>query len=95
MTANSFQTQINLDQIRGKLRDALRSDSGKGGDGMLDTREVAERCGIKTATARRRLYALLNSGEVEAFDGEGNGLGKAILWRLKPAPTVSGEGEGT
>ena len=42
MTANSFQTQINLDQIRGKLRDALRSDSGKGGDGMLDTREVAE-----------------------------------------------------
>ena len=54
----------------------------KGDDGMRTTREVAEACGLRLGTARSKLWAAHEAGEVEAFDGGASGArGNEITWR--------------
>lgn len=67
------------------LERAAKRDGEKGGGrGVRDTREIADVTGLKIASVRRQLWKLVNAGLVEAYDGEGNGLGRAIFWAIKP-----------
>lgn len=68
--------------VKAALLRAIERDKEKGGDGTRDTREVADYCGFSLSATRRHLHALWKAKEIEAFDGEGNGMGKAILWRV-------------
>jgi hypothetical protein len=71
------------------LRNAMRRDAEKGGDGFRTTREVAEWCGIPIATARRRLWAAVGRREAMAFDGGASGTsGNPILWRQHVGSTA-------
>lgn len=62
------------------LGSAARRDAAKGGTGFRKTREVAEYCAISLASARRRLWAAVQAGTVEACDGGGHG--GPLEWRL-------------
>jgi len=66
------------DQILEHLEFAIRRDAAKGGDGWRSTAEVAERLSVKTPSARRALYELLDIGLLDYRAG----LGSALEWHL-------------
>jgi hypothetical protein len=83
MSANSFRTLNDRAAVLNALVRAANHDAEKGDpDGLRDTREVAGMCGFSLSRTRRHLWALAEDGKIDAFDGEGNGMGNAILWRV-------------
>lgn len=66
------------EKIIDSLERAWRRDMAKGGSGWLDTAEVAERLGVSTATARRRLEALFQADKIDASQDREGG---PIMWR--------------
>lgn len=86
MSANTFRTMNDGMAVKAVLVRAIERDKEKGGDGIRDTREVTDACGFSLSRTRRHLHALWDAGEIEAFDDEGNGMGKCILWRAKSEP---------
>lgn len=90
MTANSFRTLNDRAHVKGSLVKQIERSREKDGINTADTREVANRCGFSLSRTRRHLHALWDAGEIEAFDGEGNGMGKAILWGLAKVKELPG-----
>lgn len=63
------------------LRFAIRRDAEKGGDGTRSTVEIAERLGVKTATARRALRQLAEADKIDEYEPV-EGLGNVAFWGL-------------
>lgn len=71
-----------MPNVRNDIRDYLnRLYENKPDDCSRSTREVADYCGVALGTARRHLHALLENGDVLAFDGGASGAqGNPIFW---------------
>lgn len=62
----------------------LRRRVTAGDQGTRTTAQVADYCKLSQAAVRRALWAAVDRGEVEAFDGGASGRkGNPISWRAK------------